>query len=411
MYAAGWMSLVRLVRRLSSPPRRSRLRSAKLRKTTPGLESLESISLLSAAGSRLAGAAVRLHDARDHRVTAPRAGAHGTEEGGTAYTQTLVTLPPETTSLGNTLTDFAGVPLSPPLNLFNPSLGTLVSVTVMHSATLQSNITSQNLSTDSTTTITASLSGMYQIDGLNQPIAQPTKTISSQPMFANISGLPGDTVTFPTLQLNNSSTMVFSDPASLAFFTASPGRSTITPTMTATASASASAPDGNLFTSTQTSASAANLAVSYMYLPTPCPTTGKIGRIGVHHQRTLLILPFNGTVDPAKAADPADYHVITRAGRTIPIVSADFNPATNSVTLRPAVRLNVHDRFKLWVRIPCPSTDNDIVTIPFGTKYSLIGFHNHKGQFIPVRNGRIVRFDPQPRSDRPGPVRSDRPRT
>jgi hypothetical protein len=399
------MSLVRLYRRLATRAGRSRIRASKRLRATPGIESLELISLLSAGSRPIGAAAVRLHESRDHRHATSVTGANGADDGGMAVDATLQTLPAQTASLGSTLTNFANQPLSPALNLFDPSLGTLVSVTIIQSATLQSNITSQNLSTTSSTVITASLSGSYQINGLNQPIVQPTQTTTSSPVAAGVFGSGTDTVTFPPLHLSQSSTTVFSDPASLAFFTASPGRATVTPTMTATASASASAPNGNLFTVTHTSASS-TVSVIYTYLPPSCPTVGTIGRIGVHHQRTLLVVPFNGTVNPTLAGNPGDYEVITPTGKKIPIISADYNPATNSVTLRPAVRLNVHDRFKLRVKVPCPYSTNDIVTVPFGTKYSLIGFHNHKGQFIPVRDGKIERLDPRPQSHRPGPVRA-----
>ncbi len=406
MRAAGWIWLVQLFRRLCVPAKGSRVRAAKLRKTTPVIESLELISLLSAGGSPIRAAAARLHDSRHVQIAAPVAGTHGTERNGMAVGATLQTLPAQTASLGNTQTNFTNQPLSPALNLFNPSLGTLASVAVVQSATLQSNITSQNLSTTSPTVITASLSGSYQLNGLNQPIVQPTETTSSPPMAAGVLGSGSNTVTFPALQLTGSSTTVFSDPASLAFFTASSGRTTITPTMTATASASASAPNGNLFTTTQSSASS-TVTVSYTYLPPSCPTIGTIGRIGVHHQRTLLVVPFHGTVNPTLAGTPGDYKVITRTGKKIPIISADYNPATNSVTLRPAVRLNVHYRFKLSARVPCPvNAGSEVVTIPFGTKYSLIGFHNHRGQFVPVHNGKIERPDPRRRLHRPGSVRS-----
>ena len=60
--------------------------------------------------------------------------------------QTPVTLPAQTVSLGTTLTDFDNEPLTPDVNLFDPSLRTLLSVTVSHTATITSNITSQNLS-------------------------------------------------------------------------------------------------------------------------------------------------------------------------------------------------------------------------------------------------------------------------
>jgi hypothetical protein len=359
---------------------------------------LEPISLLSAGGRSIDAPAVRLHDARHHRSAAPAT----PKPTGADTDSTLQTLPAQTASLGRTLTDFTNQPLSPPLNLFNPSLGTLVSVTVMQSGTIQSFITSTNLSLDSPTIITATLTGSYQINGLNQVISIPTQTVNSAKP-AGVFGSGTESVTFPPLQFTNSSTTVYSDAASLAFFTASPGRSTITPTMSAMATASASAPNGNLSTTTQTSALGGMVTLSFTYLPTPCPTTGKIGRIGVHHQRTLLILPFYGAVNPTLAGNPADYVVITRTGQKVRIISADYNSATNSVTLRTARPLNVHHRFRLSVKLPCP---DDTVIIPFGRKTSLIGFHDKQGRFVTVHDGHIVRSDPRPRSRREGPVRS-----
>ncbi len=106
-----------------------------------------------------------------------------------------------------------------------------------------------------------------------------------------------------------------------------------------------------------------------------------------------LVVTFDGTVDPAKAENPGNYSVITRSGKTIPIKSASYNPATNSVTLIPARRLNVHYHFRLSLVIPCPNEQtSETVVIPFGSKRSLIGFHNHRGEFVSVKNGRIDGF-------------------
>jgi len=311
--------------------------------------------------------------------------------------QTPVTLPAQTVSLGATLTDFTNEPLTPDVNLFNPSLGTLLSVTVSHTATITSNITSQNLSPSSSTVITAALAGSYQIDGLNQPISQPTKTVSSQPMAAGVFGSGTDTVTFPPIVITDASTTTFTDAGSLAFFTSSSDRSLDTLTMNATAAASASAPNGNLLTTTQTDASSA-VTVTYTYLPptpppTPCPTVVSVGRIGVHHQRTELVVTFNGTVDPAKANNAGNYSVISQSGNTIPIVSASFNPATNAVTLIPAHWLNVHYHYDLSLVIPCANEQTpQTVVVPFGTKWDLIGFHNKRGEFVSVQNGKISGF-------------------
>jgi hypothetical protein len=306
--------------------------------------------------------------------------------------QAPVTSPAQTVSLGNTMTNFTNEPLAPVLNLFDPALGTLVSVKVSHTATVQSSIVSQNLSPTSATEITAGFTGSSVINGLNQPIVQPSRTLISVPMPAGPFGSGTDTVAFPPLVVTDSSSTTFTDPASLAFFTASSGHSTTTVTMSATASADASAPDGNLRT-TSVSTGSASVTVTYTFNQA-CPTVSGIGRIGVHHQRTELIVTFDGVVDPVKAANPDNYKVITPSGRTIPIKSATFNPATNAVTLIPAEKLNVHYHFRLSVVIPCPNEQTpETVIIPFGGKDSLIGFHNHKGEFVTVKNGRITGFD------------------
>jgi hypothetical protein len=262
--------------------------------------------------------------------------------GDTASDQTPVTTPGQTVSLGNTTTNFTSQPLSPELDLFNPSLGTLISVAASHSATIQSSITSQNLSPSSPTVITAVASASYQIDGLNQPISQPTKTITNQAMAAGVFGSTTDTVTLSRV-FTDSATTTFTDPASLAFYTASSGRSAVMLTMSATATAAASAPNGNLLTTADSSA-LATVTVTYAYLPASSSKVTSIGRISLHHRQTQLIVGFNGPVDPNKANNPGNYSVITQSGKTIPIKSASYNPATNSVTLIPAQHLNVHDR-------------------------------------------------------------------
>jgi hypothetical protein len=391
MSAVGWMWLRQFFRSSLTRKIRPRTHCHSRRKTIPDVEPLEAMALLSTGVPMTSGAAVHLDHSSDHRLVRHLTKPHVSHTSDMSFDPAPVTPSAQTVSIGNTMTNFTDLPLSPALNLFNPSLGTLLSVEVSHSATIQSDITSQNLSPSSPTVITATMTGSYQIDGLNQPISQPSKTLTSEPTPAGVFGSGTDTVTFPPLVLTDASTTTFTDPTSLAFFTSSSGRSAITLTMNATAAGGASAPNGNLLTTTQSSASA-TVSVSYTYLPV-CPTVVGISRIGVHHQRTELIVTFNGTVDPAKAENPGNYSVITPAGKTIHIKSATYNPATNSVTVIPASRLNVHHHFQLSLVIPCPNEVNGgTVVIPFGSKWSLIGFHNHRGEFVSVQNARITGF-------------------
>jgi hypothetical protein len=368
--------------------RRVSTRSQHERNAILCVESLEAIALLSTGNPVIAGAAAHIVHSRHDRLA-----EHPTRSSVSSASAMMapLKLPAQTASLGSTLTNFTNESLSPPLTLFDPTLGSLVSVQVSHTATILGTIRSQNLSTSSATVITATSSGSFQINGLNRVISQPTRTISSQPVPAGIFGSDSDTVTFPPLQIADASTTTYADSASLAFFTASAERSTVIPTMSATAAGSASAPNGNLQTFVQTAASGA-VRIQYTYVPR-CPTVESIGRIGLHHQRTLLIVRFNGPVNTTLAEETGNYSVITRKGKRIPIVSAMYNPATNSVTLRPAVRLNVHHHFRLSVISPCPNGEPGPTEVKrFGGLQSLIGFHNHRGVFVPVHNGRIVGF-------------------
>ena len=388
--SGNWLR--RLVHGVLAWKKTPRAGSPRRRKTSPSLEPLEAVALLSAGGYLAGALLVDAHRSDGHRLIRVLARQHPSSTPVVmSASETPVTTPVQTVSLGNTTTNFTNQPLAPALNLFNPSLGTLESVTIGHSATIQSNVTSTNLSPTSSTVITATMSGTYEIDGLNQPISQPTRMLSSAPTPAGPFGSSTDTVVFPTFVLSDSSTTTFSDPSSLAFFTSTASRTAVTLTMAATANAAASAPNGNLLT-TAASSAASTVSVEYTYLPA-CPTVSGIGRIGVHHQETKLVVTFDGPVDPAKAEMPVDYSVIEHSGKEIAIKSATFDPATNSVTLVPATRLNVHYHYDLSVVLPCPNmqTGNTVI-VPFGGKGSLIGFHNHRGEFVTVKNARITGF-------------------
>jgi len=88
--------------------------------------------------------------------------------------------------------------------------------------------------------------------------------------------------------------------------------------------------------------------------------------------------------------NPRNYFITSRAGAHIPIVSATFDPVTNSVTLIPAKRLNIHTRYDLSVTLPCTGPCNNVV-IPFGGKLSLGGFLDHHGRLVRVVNGHFIR--------------------
>jgi hypothetical protein len=275
-------------------------------------------------------------------------------------------------------------------------------------------------------------------------------SVPDLPPWNGVSGQqPTSTV---NLSVEDKQNPVLTSAQDLAYYTAQSGHTTITPVMTATGGGTASATNGNGQV-TQSTFVAALETVTYTYLPTAgClinpgqytieqsptpaglidgkasengvvfpnpgspqvlsvtvnsdtdnlikndfgkltaanPVPGPVLRLGVHHQKTQLIVAFTGSVNPTLAANPSNYTVIATPTEHIPIVSARYNAASNSVTLIPARRLNFHDHFTLSFYLPGFSTQKQLVNIPFGGKTSLAGFlTKNRKRFVPVSHGHI----------------------
>lgn len=85
-------------------------------------------------------------------------------------------------------------------------------------------------------------------------------------------------------------------------------------------------------------------------VPAGGPQVVGVERFGYHWFPTTLVLSFDQTLDPTRAQNAANY--LLTAGRgsfSIPIVSAVYDAATRTVTLRPRYLLPLHDRFVLRV--------------------------------------------------------------
>jgi len=305
------------------------------------------------------------------------------------------------------------VPFAPPISLFDPSLGTLTAVHVTVQGTLTSAIKSQNTSTTSPADITAFIDptrSNYTVTGLSQPVthslgvtAGPVHVSTyngTDPAFTGASTVlwtpppypPSVPVgqTAPALTATDTQSFNLTAPADLAFYTASTGRTTITPVLIANGFSGATAPNGNLQTDVRTSGSGV-VTVSYEYIPR-CPNVVRLVRFGVHHQPTRLQLTFDGPIVPAsEASNPANYWVIipnhrgsfTGPGvRRVNVTSAVYDEANNTVTLTTAQRIYVHHLVRLAVNLPC--NDGNIVYIEFGGRNSLGGIN------VPTARGRIA---------------------
>ncbi len=96
-------------------------------------------------------------------------------------------------------------------------------------------------------------------------------------------------------------------------------------------------------------------STSSLVVSTDGPRVTGLRRYGFHWQPTYLLLNFNGPLDPTSAQNPSNYQVLGPGGHRITVVSAIYDPATQTVTLVPAERLNIHWKYSLTVNGAAPS--------------------------------------------------------
>ncbi len=366
MRALDW--LAEKLQRALAPRRQKRVRNIGQMKMRPRLESLEPISLLSTMSSM---------------VSLPSTVTAAT----TTETQT------QTIAVTSGQTNLTNEPFAPPLDLFDTALGTLDSVTISSSVNFSSNFSFMNFSTSSPATVTqAQVDGTYTVTGLPGATLSGAATGTLPPGVnpvvpaATAPGVPS-TISVP-VQAADSKTQTITDPTTLAQYEAMTPGETITPSLTSSAPTTTATTNGNV-TSTVATQTTATETIVYTFTPpaTPmCQVSGLV-RFGVHHQQTQLVVSFTGTVDPTLANNPANYSIVASNGARIPVVSATFDPASNTVTLIPARRLNAHYHFVLDLTLPCAGGTQ--VSVPFGGKASLGGFTGeHHQHFFKLVGGR-----------------------
>lgn len=98
------------------------------------------------------------------------------------------------------------------------------------------------------------------------------------------------------------------------------------------------------------------------------PQVVDVTRFGIHGQPTLLVVTFDRPLDPATAADPANYTIVTVGGpgrggrlrgRVIPVVAADYEAGALRVALSPSERLDVHNAYRLTINGASPGGVSD----------------------------------------------------
>ena len=123
----------------------------------------------------------------------------------------------------------------------------------------------------------------------------------------------------------------------------------------ATLSVGALAPGSHSFSAVFSGSGTVSASTSSLVVSTDGPLVTGLRRYGFHAQPTYLLLNFNGPLDPTSAQNPLNYQILGPGGHGITVVSAIYDPATQTVTLVPAERLNIHWKYSLTVNGAAPS--------------------------------------------------------
>ena len=83
--------------------------------------------------------------------------------------------------------------------------------------------------------------------------------------------------------------------------------------------------------------------------PSSDPRVTNVWRMGYHYAPTTLILGFNVPLNPTSADNTNAYTIIAPDGHRIAILSAVYDAASETVTLHPSERLDLHKTYRLTV--------------------------------------------------------------
>jgi uncharacterized repeat protein (TIGR01451 family) len=131
------------------------------------------------------------------------------------------------------------------------------------------------------------------------------------------------------------------------------------------------------------------------------PAVTSLQRFGYHAQPTLFVLTFSSALDPARAQNVHNYTLAPigphgRLGKQIRIVSAVYNPATQTVTLHPAIRVYLFQSYRLVVNGMAP----DGLSSPSGTLLDGAGNGKPGSNYVKVFGRSILAGANRPASQR-----------
>jgi hypothetical protein len=140
-----------------------------------------------------------------------------------------------------------------------------------------------------------------------------------------------------------------------------------------------------------------------------CPMVVDVTRTGVHLQKTRVVVTFDGPLDPAMAEDVRNYRISSigpdgRFSRPDRVVSAVYDPTTNSVTLTLEHRLNVHHLSRIRVANPCPGGPafDGVLNRKFSLGVvTIVGKHGHHFVFPQTNAPKVLKTELLPKVLRP----------
>ena len=322
------------------------------------------------------------------------------------YTVTLSNHGPDTAT-AVTLADRlpAGLQLvsaTPSQGTYDPTSGAWAVGTVANSATRRLVIAARVISPDTgINTVAVTHSDQFDPDPSNTSssarITPQLADIAVSKTVSNPAPLLGATVTF-IVSLSNLGPDPASDviarntlPAGLTFVSAMPSQGTydpatgrwalggVAPSSTAALVIIARADALGVGVSTTTASAdqfdprpANNTASSTVSTgPVISPGVVALQRFGFHWQPTSFTLTFNAPLDPSRAQDVANYQLVqfdAKGHPTHPIrlVSATYDPATNTVVLRPSRRVYLYGHYQLTVNGSTPNGLTDTSGVYLG---------------------------------------------
>jgi hypothetical protein len=77
------------------------------------------------------------------------------------------------------------------------------------------------------------------------------------------------------------------------------------------------------------------------------PRIKLVQRFGYHMMPTSIVLTFDQALEQSTAEDTQNYRITGPRGRAIRVKSAVYDPKTETVTLRPSERINIHHKYEL----------------------------------------------------------------